>query len=97
MQRSGQLDESLDAIPYSDSAEVKNTSHLPPASWKTLLQAKKQSAMENKAKPTSKTDSAHPESFKPNVVKVIDTAYLEKRFHTTKHNDAIDRCYVHGV
>ena len=53
--------------------------------------------MENKAKPTSKTDSAHPESFKPNVVKVIDTAYLEKRFHTTKHNDAIDRCYVHGV
>ena len=30
------------------------------------------------------------ESFTPNAVKVIDKAYLEKKFHTTEHNNSMD-------
>ena len=89
LQRTGWLDESVEIMPYTDSAQVKDTSHLPPASWKAIVQAKKHCTLENKMTSTSKSKHPDLESFKPDVVKVIDKAYLEKRFHTTKHNNAI--------
>ncbi|KAF8713067.1 hypothetical protein AX14_012989 [Amanita brunnescens Koide BX004] len=90
LQRTGWLNESLKTIPYTDCDQVNCTRHLPPASWKVLLQAKKQSVLDSKVKATSKSKQARAESFAPNVVKVIDRAYLEKRYHTTEHNSTMD-------
>jgi hypothetical protein len=91
LQRTGWLDEAPKIAPTSsDIMQVNPTSYLPAATWKAMLKEKKQSILENKGKPTSISKQAVLEPFTSNVVKVIDKAYLEKRFHTTEHNSSMD-------
>jgi hypothetical protein len=85
------LDETLNVNPTStDIDEVKSTNHLPPATWKTKLQQQKQSVLDSKVRHTSKAEHAVPKTFIPDVVKVIDKSYLEKRYHTTEHNHLME-------
>jgi hypothetical protein len=86
LQRTGWLDETPEITPYSNPCHVTHTSYLPPASWKAMLQEKKQDVLQNKVRAKSKPKDAPFQSFTPNVVKIIDKAYLEKKFHTTNHN-----------
>jgi hypothetical protein len=92
LQRTGWLDETLHINLETNINEVNSAIHhdLPPAKWKAMLQEKKQSILDHKAKPSSKAEDAAHESITPNVVKVIDKAYLDKRYHTTEHNDFMD-------
>ena len=71
--------------------------HWSAAVWKSILQTKKANTIENKslnlrsAKPSVKP-------FTPNMVKVIDKAYLEQKNYTSKHNTSIDRiCKDYGL
>jgi hypothetical protein len=90
LQRTGWLDETPEITPYSNPCHVTHTSYLPPASWKAMLQEKKQDVLQNKVRAKSKPKDAPFQSSTPNVVKIIDKAYLEKKFHTTNHNIMID-------
>ena len=90
LQRTGWLDEAPEIALSSDIIEINPTSYLPVATWKAVLKEKKQSIMESKVRPTSISKQAAVESLTPDVVKMIDKAYLEKRFHTTKHNSSMD-------
>jgi transcriptional regulator of acetoin/glycerol metabolism len=85
------LDEAPEIIPYSDTGIINHTiNHLPPASWKAILQEKKQSILQSKVKATSKSKHTSLLTFTPNIVKVIDKAYLQKKFHITQHVNIID-------
>jgi hypothetical protein len=92
LQRIGWLDETseITSSSCSDFCQVSHTCHLPPASWKVMLQEKKQSVLESKARVTSKLKQVPLETLSPNVVRIIDKAYLERKFHTTGHNNIID-------
>jgi hypothetical protein len=91
LQRTGWLDERANINPHSDIAEINPTSHLPPPTWKAILQQKKQNVLDSRVK-SIQTNAAQaaPESFTADVVKVIDKSYLDKRYHTTKHNNLMD-------
>jgi hypothetical protein len=93
LQRTGWLNESPEISPHS-IIEVNSNSYLPPATWKTKLQERRQCILESKVAAKSKTKQASAESFTPHVVKVIDKTYLQRRFHTTEHNCTIHRCYI---
>jgi hypothetical protein len=90
LQRTGWLDEAPTINANANFDKVTSTSHLPPATWKAMLQEQKQRVLESKAKPTSKAEHAMPESLTPDVVKVINKAYLDRRYHTTEHNGFMD-------
>lgn len=90
LQRTGWLDETLNVTPCTDIVEVNSSSHLPASTWKAKLQEQKQRVLQSKVQPTFNDKNAATESFTPNVVKVIDKAYLEKKFHTTEHNDSMN-------
>jgi hypothetical protein len=90
LKRTGWLDETSKVTACADIIEVDSASHLPATTWKAKLQAKKQSVQESKVLPTLKEKQAATETLTPNVVKVIDKAYLEKMFHTTEHNNSMD-------
>jgi hypothetical protein len=92
LQRTGWLDERANINPHSsDIGQINSTSHLPPPTWKTILQQKKQHILDSRMK-SIQTNAAHaaPQSFTADVVKVIDKSYLDKRYHTTKHNNLMD-------
>ena len=89
LQRTGWLNESPEISPHT-IIEVNSNSYLPPATWKTKLQERRQCILESKVAAKSKTKQASAESFTPNIVKVIDKTYLQRRFHTTEHNCTID-------
>jgi hypothetical protein len=91
LKRSGWLDQSpvvytLDLEPFVPQ------NNFPAATWKSILQAEKQKAIEQKTSMTkSKIISASDvQSFTPNVVKVVDKCHLERKYHTTEHNASID-------
>jgi hypothetical protein len=79
LQRTGWLHEVHDIKPYIDFAKVDDTCYLPPASWKAILQERKQNVQDSKVGATSKLQQALPESFTPNIVKVIDKAYIFRK------------------
>ena len=90
LRRTGWLDQStvvskLDLVPFVPQRK------LPAATWKSILQAKKQMIIEQKVPSTStKSNTAEVQSFTPNVVQVVDKGYLERKYHTTEHNTFID-------
>ena len=88
LQRVGWLDQS----PVVHTLDVEHfvpQNSLSAATWKSVLQAKKLDTIENKAF-NHQSEITNLQSFTPNVVKVVDQSYLEKKYHTTEHNKLID-------
>ena len=90
LQRIGWLDETLNSTPCTDMTYITASSHLPPTRWKPMLQDKRQQVLEKKVIPSAKGMDTSTESFMPNVVKIMDKAYLERKYHTTEYNGTMD-------
>jgi hypothetical protein len=78
LQRTGWLEEKLEVTSSINIIEVNPASHLPAATWKTMLQQKKQSFLDNKVQSTSKRNQAGVESLTPNVVKILTKLIYRK-------------------
>ena len=91
LQRTGWLDEAFESISaITNAGEVSSSSHLPPVTWKAMVQDKKQSIIDRRTTQSSNMKQVVPKSFVPNSVEIRDKTYLEKQFHTTEHNDSMD-------
>ncbi|KAF8713523.1 hypothetical protein AX14_012976 [Amanita brunnescens Koide BX004] len=90
LRRTGWMEEQCNEIPCVKQKHIIPHHNIPAASWKSVLQTKKQEIAQNKFIAPSKLHPTHQE-FMPNVVKVMDKAYLEKEYYTTEHNYSIDK------
>lgn len=90
LHRTGWMEGQCNEIPCVKQKHIIPHHNIPAASWKSVLQTKKQEIAQNKFIAPSKLHPMHQE-FMPNVVKVMDKAYLEKKYYTTEHNYSIDK------
>jgi hypothetical protein len=88
LRKIGWTEEKGNVVPCAEQRHNVSHCQVAPAAWKSILQTKKLEIAQNKIIMPSKS---HPidQVFKPNVVKVMDKAYLQKKYHTTKHNGCI--------
>ena len=95
LRRTGWLDNVHGSAKDIDTQPVVPKKDLTSAMWKTLVQNKKQEIHEltvaSKQSNSNNASCDHAHNLTPDVVKVIDKAYLEKKCHTTKHNASIDK------
>jgi hypothetical protein len=95
LRRTGWLDKS-----YDKTKELANLQHVIPAKaltstmWKTMVQNKRQEVYElataSKQNVASTIQTSDQSFITPDIVKVVDKAYLEKKYHITQHNVSID-------
>ena len=94
LRRTGWLDNVHGSAKDIDTQPVVPKKVLTSTMWKTLVQNKKQEILEHTAaskQSNSSNASCDAHNLTPDVVKVVDKAYLEKKYHTTKHNASIDK------
>ena len=89
LHRIGWTTEKQNVIPGTKQEHLFLQCQKPAAVWKSILQTMKQDIIQNKLVSSSKPQSVF-HKFSPNVVKIMDKAYLEKRHHTTQHNVSMD-------
>ena len=90
LHRTGWMDEKNKLA--SDSTEQKHiavNSNTTATTWKSLLQTMKQEIIQKKVAHSPMSHINNP-GFTPNLVKIIDKAYLERKYHTTEHNISMD-------
>ena len=85
LQRTGWMEEQQKIVPNAELQPLVPLHQIPAATWKSIVQAKRQEILQSKIIP-SKSHTQINNAFTPNEVKVMDKAYLEKKYHTTDHN-----------
>jgi hypothetical protein len=90
MKQSGWLDECEDGSPdVGPLHPVEPECKQPAKAWRAAVLAKKQEIIDerNKYLPTNVSSKNKPKPFKPNTVKVVDKAYIDKKFKITSKAD----------
>ena len=90
LRKAGWLDEVFDINQDIHINPINPQNDISSSAWKSVLQAKKQEILDLRSHPSETLAKPVEEHFIPNVVKVIDKAYLEKKYHTTENNISIN-------
>ena len=87
LHRIGWIDEKV--VSDTEPKHITVNSNITAPTWKSILHTMKQDIIQNKAVLSSSSHIKNHE-FVPNLVRIVNKAYLEKRFHTTEHNISMD-------
>ena len=91
LRKAGWLDEVFDINQDIHINPINPQHDLSSSAWKSVVQSKKQDILDLRSlQCKSSVKPAVEAHFVPNVVKVIDKAYLEKKYHTTENSVSID-------
>ena len=89
LKKTGWMDEKQNLVSNTKLEHINPPSHILAATWKSILQTMKQNVVQNRIIP-----SPHPHTinygFTPNMVKIMDKAYLEKKYHTIEHETSMN-------
>ena len=89
LKRTGWMDKKQKLVSNIELERINPPSQIPAATWKSILQTMKQNVVQNRVIPSPDPHTIN-YGFTPNIVKIMDKAYLEKRYHTTEHETSIN-------